>query len=94
MAWGTAVEQERRNRILLSIAAYAYEIENDPVMGDSDFDALAFEIKPEVLTGHPVLDEFFQTEFSPSTGMWIRKHPEIESVANRLHTLRRSLNDH
>lgn len=83
MTWGTPVEIERRNRIQLSIAAYAYEIMDDPLISDADFDAAAFSIQPEMDTGHPVLDKFFREEFSPSTGMWIRKHPELSGILDR-----------
>ena len=83
MAWGTPVEVERRNRIQLSIAAYAYEIMDDPLVSDAQFDAVAFSIQPEMDTGHPILDEFFRKEFSPSTGMWIRKHPELSGILDR-----------
>ena len=35
------VNQEIRNRIRLSVAAYAYEYKDDPIMSDDDFDKLA-----------------------------------------------------
>ena len=81
-AWGSEVEIERRNRIQLSIAAYAYEILDEPIVSDAAFDQAAFEIRPEMDTGNPVLDEFFRKEFSPSTGMWIRKHPDLNGIAS------------
>jgi hypothetical protein len=31
-------------------------------------------------TGHAKLDRFFATEFSPSTGQWIYKHPELAGI--------------
>ena len=76
------MEIERRNRIQLSIAAYAYEILDEPIVSDAAFDQVAFEIRPEMGTGNPVLDEFFRKEFSPSTGMWIRKHFDLIGIAN------------
>lgn len=81
--WGTPVEIERRNRILLSIAAYAYEYENISLVSDEDFDAAAQAIDLSIDTGNPTLDEFFRKEFSPSTGLWIRKHPDLLGIANR-----------
>ena len=82
MPWNpTRAEVERRNRIRLSVAAYAYEIEDDPVMSDAEFDALARQIDVEVLTGHGELDLFFLMDFDPSTGVWVRKHPELQRLA-------------
>lgn len=78
--WGSIVEIERRNRILLSLAAYSYEFLAELIMSDSQFDALAKAIDPSIDTGNPELDNFFKKEFSPSTGMWIYKHPELLKV--------------
>lgn len=88
----TPTEIERRNRIRLSIAAFAYEFEDDPIMSDGDFDKLSFEIRPKLATiefyhseqqraRYEILDEFFRTTFQPHTGMWIRKHPELDRLA-------------
>jgi len=76
---------ERRNRIRLTIAAYAYEAGGLPdvdilLMTDAEFDALALAILPQQATGHPVLDEFFRTKFDPCTGSWIWDHPELDKV--------------
>ena len=76
MPWGTPEEIERRNRIRLAVWAYAYEFLDDPLVSDEEFDALALQINPAVKTGNRKLDRFFATEFSPSTGMWVRKHPD------------------
>ena len=70
------VNQEIRNRIRLSVAAYAYEYKDDPIMSDDDFDKLAKKINPEEKTGNRKLDNFFKKEFATDTGMWIHKHPE------------------
>ena len=80
--WGTPVEVERRNRIRLTVAAYAYEMMDDLLMSDGEFDSLALKINPEMSTEHPVLDEFFRTEFAPHTGQWIHRHPELDKVDN------------
>ena len=80
--WGSEVEVERRNRIQLSVAAYAYEFLDEPLVSDAAFDQAALQIRPEMDTGNPVLDEFFRKEFSPSTGMWIRKHPDLPGIAH------------
>lgn len=74
------LEKERRNRIRVSLAALAYEIYNESIMPDGEYDALARSIDPAVETGHDVLDKFFETEFSPSTGMWIHNHPEFTKL--------------
>jgi len=67
--------EEIRTRIRVSVAAYAYEIENDPIMSDAQFDDLAKRVRPNVATGNPLLDIFFATQFDASTGMWVRNHP-------------------
>lgn len=80
MPWGTPEEVERRNRIRLSVWAYAYEIKNESLVDDHAFDALAVAIRPEMGTGNDQMDRFFRTEFSPDTGMWIRRHPNIVGI--------------
>ena len=75
--------KEIRNRIKLSIAAYAYEFEDDAIMSDHEFDELSLKINPEEKTGNDLMDKFFKNHFKAHTGMWIRKHPEIK----RLHSL-------
>ena len=70
------INQEIRNRIRLSVAAYAYEYKDDSVMSDADFDELSKQIDVTVKTGNRKLDNFFKKHFQPDTGMWIRKHPE------------------
>lgn len=84
----TKIETERRNRTQLSLYAYAYEFENDSLVDDGKFDALAKTINPNIETGNKVLDQFFQTSFNPDTGQWIHQHPELEkikSLYNRLY---------
>ena len=70
------VNEEIRNRIRLSVAAYSYEYHDDEVMSDSEFDELAKKIDLSVSTGNRKLDNFFKKNFNPDTGMWIRKHPD------------------
>ncbi len=74
------INQEIRNRIILSVAAYAYEYMDDPIMSDTDFDKLALKINPNEKTGNNELDNFFKEHFMPDTGMWIHKHPEKEKL--------------
>ena len=74
--------KETRNRIKLSIAAYAYEFKNNPIMSDAEFDELALKIDKSVSTTNPRMDEFFATHFQPDTGMWIHQHPELDRLDN------------
>lgn len=82
MAWGSPVERERRARIQIAVAAYAYEVMASPLIDDGVFDIAAACIKPEMSTGNEVMDKFFREEFSPITGSWIHKHPEISGIAS------------
>jgi hypothetical protein len=71
---------ETRNRIRLSLAAYAYEILNKPIMSDADFDQLSKQIDPNQGTRRPDLDKWFRENFNCHTGMWIHDHPEKERL--------------
>ena len=71
------VSMEIRNRVRLSVAAYAYEFENTSIMTDAEFDRLCQQIDVSVTTGNEVLDKFFKKHFDKSTGMWVRSHPDI-----------------
>jgi hypothetical protein len=85
-------EQERKNRIKLSLAAYAYEFDNNSIMTDSDFDELSkcidvtmpttetYHTKEQLLR-YTALDAFFIKEFQADTGQWIHKHPELPVLA-------------
>jgi hypothetical protein len=79
-AWGTHVEKEIRRRIKLSIAAYAYEFEDDSIISDAEFDSICLEVQPKLMTGNGKMDRFFLNHFDPSTGQWIRKHPEVHRI--------------
>ena len=80
LVWGNQVERERRNRILVSVYAYAYEFRDEALIPDSEYDALARLIQPSVATGNAILDRFFREHYSPDTGMWIRWHPELAGI--------------
>ena len=75
-------EIERCNRIKWAVAAYAYQVADDPVMTDEQFDKLARKIRPQMLTGNILCDVYFQTHFSPDTAMMITRHPQIAGVAH------------
>lgn len=81
MSWGSPIEREVYRRILIAVAAYAYEVKDTTILSDREFDRIAQRINPRVGTCHPVLDEFFATHFSPMTGMWIHHHPELDKIA-------------
>ena len=76
------IEVERRNRIRLLLASYAYEFKSETFLTDQEFDKLALKIQPEIETGHEVCDEFFKNKFHPSTGQWIHDFPELDKLAN------------
>lgn len=73
---------ETRNRITLSLYAYAYEFDNTSIVTDSMFDELSLIINPNEKTNNKKLDKFFKQHFQPCTGMWIHKHPELEKIKN------------
>jgi hypothetical protein len=79
--WGSPIEIERRNRIKVSVAAYAYEYLNDSIMSDGDFDALCLAINPKIQTGNKKMDKFFAEVFESHTGQWVHKHPEKNKLA-------------
>lgn len=88
--WGTPEEVERRNRIRIALWAYAYEIMDDPLVTDAEFDALGLLIDPSLTTGNRKLDRFFEEHFTPSTGMWVRNHPDQRGL-HRLYQHHRSI---
>lgn len=71
---------ERRNRIHISVAAWAYENGLRPIMSDEAYDELSKLIRPKLATGNSRLDNFFRRHFSPHTGLWIHKHPDQQSL--------------
>jgi hypothetical protein len=83
--WGAPIEQETRRRIQIAVAAYAYEIEDKPIMSDNTFDRIAQRINKHMGTCHPDIDEFFVVHFSPMTGMWIHQHPELAKIKALFH---------
>lgn len=81
--WGSPIEIEVRRRITLSVATYAYEIADKPIMDDYSWDRIAQLVNPKMGTCHPLLDEFFAEHFTPMTGMWIQHHPELGKIKTR-----------
>lgn len=85
--YNPTVDTETKNRIKLSVAAYAYEVLNQPIMTDGDFDALAKKIDLSVNTRRPNLDKWFRENFSSSTGMWVLNHPDrrrLDTLASNI----------
>jgi hypothetical protein len=64
--WGTEKENEIRLRIKLCVAAYAYEVENDSIMSDHEFDEKCKSVNLNVSTGNRKLDNWFKKNFDPS----------------------------
>ena len=81
--------REIRNRIRLSLASYSYEFHDDSLMTDAEFDKLSREITPNEKTGNELIDRFFREEFMVDSGMWIRRHPELDKLKLIYETLRR-----
>ena len=71
---------ETRRRIKLSVYAYAYEFMDDSLVDDAEFDRLSQEIDLTINTGNEEMDSFFAREFIADSGMWIRRHPNLERV--------------
>lgn len=72
---------ERKTRILICVAAYAYEILSNPIMSDAEFDRFCLTVDVSLDTGNPIIDQFFRDEFDPYTGSWIYVHPELDKIA-------------
>lgn len=74
------VDEERKRRIRLSIAAYAYEVLHENFMSDSEYDKESSLVDLSKSTGNKILDKFFQENFDPSTGLWIYSHPDLKRI--------------
>jgi hypothetical protein len=78
--WGSPIEIQRRLRIKLCIAAYAYEFESVSIISDAEFDKMCLDVDLSVDTENKMLDDYFKKHFDPSTGQWIHSHPELSKV--------------
>lgn len=74
------VNQETRNRILVTLYAFAYECMSESLVSDKEYDDLARKIDLSAHTGRPDLDAWFRENFDPNTGCWIWAHPELDRV--------------
>lgn len=84
------VHEETRRRIRVAVAAWAYEVHNDPIMSDAEFDELARQIDLDQSTARGDLDEWFANHFHPDTGIWVHDHPEKDGLERVYQMLRRS----
>lgn len=75
------INEEIRRRIKLSVAAYAYEVMDDSIMSDADFDEQCKLVDVLKSTGNKKIDNFFRKHFDASTGQWIHKHPELDKIS-------------
>lgn len=64
----------------MSVAAYAYEIDNNSIMSDAEFDEKCLLIDLEMKTGNRKMDNFFKKHYDASTGQWIHKHPQLPQI--------------
>ncbi len=88
------IKEETRDRIILAVYAYAYELQADPLVSDGEYDRLSKLIDTDIKTGNDKMDKFFKEEFSPDTGQWIHKHPELRKIAEIYETyFKGELND-
>lgn len=62
------------------MAAYAYELLNESIMTDAEYDKLSSQVDTSKQTGNDLLDTFFVEHFTKDSGMWILKHPELDKV--------------
>jgi len=76
---------------MVTLWAYAYEFMGESLVSDAQYDEVSLKIRPQMSTGHEVLDEFFRTQFTPDSGMWIRWHPDLVAVDNAYCRLKKIL---
>lgn len=67
---------ETRKRIRVAVAAYAYEVLQQSIMSDHEFDELAKSIDLSIDTRRPDLDKWFRKNFQTYTGSWVHGHPD------------------
>jgi len=85
--YSDSIDLETRKRIRVALAAYAYEVMQQPFMSDHDYDTLAMSIDLNINTRRPDLDKWFRQHFKPYTGSWIHAHPERHKLKNILLTV-------
>lgn len=78
---------ETRNRIMVLLAALAYEKGYPEFMTDARFDELCNEIDLKKSTNRKDLDEWFKDNFNPHTGQWVSCFPELKRLETLYWTL-------
>ena len=81
----SSVSLEIRRRIALSVAAYAYEFSDNPIISDDEYDELSKLINPNMITcygerDNSVIDAYFSSHFTEYSGQWIRRHPDLDGI--------------
>lgn len=76
----TPQDSEKRKRIFIALWAYAYEVENDPLVPDGVYDSVSHSIDVSIPTDNPEMDEWFKKNFVADTGQWIHIHPGIKRL--------------
>ncbi len=66
--------EQRRIRLKILAAAYAYEIMNESYMSDSEFDQMCRRVDLNVAVDSH--DQWWRDNFDPSTGSWVHRHPD------------------
>jgi hypothetical protein len=61
---------------MVSVWAYAYEMLDDPLVSDAEFDLECIQVDLGIDTGNATMDKFFKDNFDPFTGQWVHKHPD------------------
>lgn len=80
--------RETRLRIRVSVYAWAYEMHDNPLVSDEEFDRLCRQVDLSKSTDRPDLDKWFRENFNHMTGMWVRLHPEPEGLLRIYKTIR------
>jgi len=86
----TTIEKEVKRRINVALWAYAYEVANDPLVSDHQFDQECLKVNLSIDTPRPHLDKWFRENFSPETGSWIHSHPDLKRLEELYNEAKRS----
>lgn len=86
------IEIERARRMRVCIWAYAYEIEDRPLVDDHTFDRECQKIDVRICTGNNEMDAWFKENFDPCTGSWIHAHPNHQWLAEKCAVIREAEN--
>lgn len=72
------MEKIIKERIEVTIAAYAYEFLNESFLTDFEYDELCKKVKENIhiKTGNKKWDKWFIKNFNADSGMWVHNHPD------------------